>query len=943
MDRNLFLETVAGFLQANNFLAAEQACQNLLEVDRNRAEAYLVLGLIRKQQGQLEPAKIFFEIVQALQPGDAVSKKNLARIYDLLGDRTEQIGLLKQLLGQNPFDDEVIESLTNLYANAQDIEATLSRIRHDVDHLVSERQIRPGQKVLFGLSFSIYEPSRVHDFLLSQALRLRGASIIPLTLASEQHGRVEIVQEGENNIFGGVWGGYTGNLDHDARLSAQHNRHILETEQLLWQKWAGLTPIPLTRYLTETDRQRIRRLTHEYPLADYENWRYGSMPVGQWAIDVLVNNELVGEVKVIPNYQEKLYHYLYNILLLIEACSRALDDLKPDVIVSNDTFYYQWAILEALARARSIPCYNQWSGSRRFGWCYALDEPAMKLNMDKAWQSWQHCPLSAQENKLVDTYLSDLRPAGKGMILNTAQPAANGHLGATEATTFDFSKPTALLASNVIWDLAALNKDYLFDDLVAWVRGVLDFFKQNQQYQLILKTHPGEKNKSIPLTRQRIADEVRRYMPELPPNIILLEPDTSVSIYDLIPHVKVGLVYTTTVGIEMSVSGKPVVTCAQALYRGKGFTYDPETTAAYFETIQTLLQTDEPLQLVTDRITQAKRFFHLYYFRYFTSLNLFDHVFEKCSTLYLSAGHDLLPGQNPVLDYVTSSILTGQPIFSETHIPPAGGYRRNQYDFKPEEVITGGKIVLGGYPTQAQVRLLETNGGPLARMAIGTFEFYVIKDMFKRGELEWIYDEVFLPAEINPHAYETAHVTIAPGDVVLDLGACEGFFVNYALQKQAQKVYAIEPHPQLMMGLKRTYSQQVALGQVNTVQLAISNYNGYGTLNNGHDFICEAKLDQHGDNGLPVMTLDNFVSEFDLPPVNFIKADVEGEELKVIEGAAHLLRRFKPKLAIAVYHDYDNARRLQALIQSIRSDYVVKFGGCYMFETPFRPYMLYAY
>ena len=35
--------------------------------------------------------------------------------------------------------------------------------------------------------------------------------------------------------------------------------------------------------------------------------------------------------------------------------------------------------------------------------------------------------------------------------------------------------------------------------------------------------------------------------------------------------------------------------------------------------------------------------------------------------------------------------------------------------------------------------------------------------------------------------------------------------------------------------------------------------------------------------------------------------------------------------------------QIKELILDVRSDYKVEFGGCYMFEAPSRPYMVYAY
>jgi hypothetical protein len=50
----------------------------------------------------------------------------------------------------------------------------------------------------------------------------------------------------------------------------------------------------------------------------------------------------------------------------------------------------------------------------------------------------------------------------------------------------------------------------------------------------------------------------------------------------LIEIADLGIVYTTTVGLEMAMSGVPVVVAGQTHYRNKGFTLDPDSWDSYF-------------------------------------------------------------------------------------------------------------------------------------------------------------------------------------------------------------------------------------------------------------------------------------------------------------------------------------------------------------------------
>jgi len=939
LKEDKLLQTSINFLKGHDIVNAEKACLSVLEKNEKCAIVYFLLAKIRVGQGQFEQARVMLEMAYALDPYYIPYGMSLADVYLQVGNSDQATALLKMLLGLYPNNEEIADKLRGYYKN-NDINEIVVKIRNQVNELVGKNGISTTEKILFGISFTIYEPCRVHDLLFSQALKLRGAKVIPLVLGEEKHGEIIAVQEGENNFYGGVWGGYKGDLSYDFEVNQKNYRSIFSSDKLLWEKWAGIFPISLTRYLDQEDRLKIRGLLQTFPVEDYKNWTYESMPVGQWAIDVLVNNEMVGDEQLVKNYHGKLIHYLHNILLLVHSYSKALDDIRPDIIITNDTFYYAWAILESLAKERSIPCYNHWSGSRKMGWCYAKDEPAMNINLTEAWTSYIDKPLTPHESELIEDYLSKRR-SGYGMVLNTAHPRENVSI-LKEPPQINYSKPTALLTANVSWDLAALNKELLFESMIDWVRKVMDFFAANPQYQLIIKTHPAEKNEKIPTTVQMIGFEVRKHMPVLPQNIILLEPDSDISVYELIPNVEVGLVYTSTVGLEMSCFGKPVITCAKALYRDKGFTHDPTAIGEYFEALRSMLESNEPPKIIEQRKGLAQKFFYLYYFRYYTSLNLFDYGYGKRSTVFVEDARELLPGRNPVLDYVCDSILNHLPIVSESRIPPPGGFKRNQYEFTTEEIVRDGRIMLNGYSNDYQEATIGQID-ELAHMCIDGFEFYVPTDSFKPGELTWLYNEIFLPYEANPHAYETDFLTIHDGDIVIDAGCCEGFFVPYALNRNARKIYAFEPHPKFVRGLSKTFTKEIEDDCVEIIPAGLSDKIADAFLDDSNDFICEARINDRYGHRIQVVTLDSFVLERNLDAVDFVKMDIEGEEINAVRGMFEVLKRFKPKLAIAVYHEYENAQQIKDLILTARPDYKIVFGGCYMFEIPSRPYMVYAY
>ncbi|MBQ9301572.1 FkbM family methyltransferase [Butyrivibrio sp.] len=87
-----------------------------------------------------------------------------------------------------------------------------------------------------------------------------------------------------------------------------------------------------------------------------------------------------------------------------------------------------------------------------------------------------------------------------------------------------------------------------------------------------------------------------------------------------------------------------------------------------------------------------------------------------------------------------------------------------------------------------------------------------------------------------------------------------------------------------------------------------------GFSNNG----TESKISNDGSNQILVTTLDEYMDE--IQPT-FIKMDIEGAEYEALIGARKTIRKYKPKLAISIYHKPEDIVEIPELILSMNSDY----------------------
>jgi hypothetical protein len=74
-------------------------------------------------------------------------------------------------------------------------------------------------------------------------------------------------------------------------------------------------------------------------------------------------------------------------------------------------------------------------------------------------------------------------------------------------------------------------------------------------------------------------------------------------------------------------------------------------------------------------------------------------------------------------------------------------------------------------------------------------------------------------------------------------------------------------------------------------------------------------------NGPLTLTIDDLAEQRNLQKVDFIKMDIEGTELQALRGAVQTVQRYKPKLAISVYHRLADFYEIPEYLDSLSLGY----------------------
>jgi len=171
-----------------------------------------------------------------------------------------------------------------------------------------------------------------------------------------------------------------------------------------------------------------------------------------------------------------------------------------------------------------------------------------------------------------------------------------------------------------------------------------------------------------------------------------------------------------------------------------------------------------------------------------------------------------------------------------------------------------------------------------------------------------------------------------PGDVCVDFGAFWGetsiLLANAVGEKG--KVFAVEFGGEQIQKMRGNFGANETLAS--RMQIipqpfwSESNKPVYAAGSGGCMKVAFQPLHVSDEKRHLTLTLDDAVAQGLIPRVDFIKMDIEGAEFPVLQGAVGVLKKFKPKLAVSIYHSDEDFDRIPRFLDSLGCGYEFGMG-----------------
>lgn len=426
-------------------------------------------------------------------------------------------------------------------------------------------------------------------------------------------------------------------------------------------------------FIDDNKKKELENLSMTIELKEIYSYNYLGVDVGMlaWSSVIRYMKGFIIERKDMKKEDEILLRkYFYAGLVNTYVAEEVINKFKPVSLFGSHGVYVDYSPAILLAYLKGIKTLIWSSGFKDFLHYFTIPKKPNKLEFrgitEPEWKKRKEKPLSEEENRTLDDYIHHrFNKGNKRDFLNVTLPedpeALRKKLG------FDNGRKVVCLFCHVSWDLSFDLSKMIFDNANQWLSESMKAIFDIKNVNWIIRVHPGEKVSGSLYTND---DFIKENFSEIPDHVKILWSDSEINSLGLYKLLDVGITLFGTMGAELPILGKPVISGGEAHFSNKGFTIDAKTREEYFNLLKNISGID---LLKKDQIDIARRYAYSYFIERQIPINIVNKSEGHFGNIDLKKLDHLLPGKDLIMDAICDSILKGKDvILNEKMIREAG-------------------------------------------------------------------------------------------------------------------------------------------------------------------------------------------------------------------------------------------------------------------------------
>lgn len=421
-------------------------------------------------------------------------------------------------------------------------------------------------------------------------------------------------------------------------------------------------------YISENKKSEFKTLSETISIEDLLNYEFLGIQAGALSWSSLVRY-MKGHVIELSDLKKEdeiiLRKYFYGGLVNIFAAEEVINKFAPAAIYGSHGVYIDYSPMILKAFIKGIPALVWSSGFKDFLHYFTIPKKPHKLEFrgitPSAWKKRVEKQLNEKEIKILDEYIYNrFNKGNKRDFLNVTFPESIEVL--KKKLGIENNKKTVCLFCHVNWDSSFDVSEMLFDNATQWLRESLNIIFEVKDVNWIIRVHPGEKATGSLYT---IDNFLKDNYPSIPDNVKILWSDSEINSLGLYKLTDAGITLFGTMGAELPLLGKPVITAGKAHFSNKGFTYDAKSKAEYFQMLRDIADI-KPLS--NEQIKIAQQYAYSFFIQRQIPIPVLNEEEGHWGNIDLRKLDKLLPGKDPIMDKICCSVINGEDVILDEKI-----------------------------------------------------------------------------------------------------------------------------------------------------------------------------------------------------------------------------------------------------------------------------------
>ena len=421
----------------------------------------------------------------------------------------------------------------------------------------------------------------------------------------------------DKKVYGLICGGYLkqceGFIDTLNFKSARCAYCFAQQEDLV--RDMGMIPCTYSSELDNLNRVAVQEYCDTYFSQVNAQHFFMDVDVDELLYTALQRYYLIADPEIVDTGVVRgfLNSIISTLIVMDKLCKR----IKPKYVLSSHGTYSTWGAVVEYCKKHGIYVITWGRNYNANGIEFSYDDSYLRRDMADTSNLWLTEPwdMTKQERatRFLDQRLGRISTGTVAYDYNKGNKQRYTKNEIQELLGIPEDNKVICMLPNIPWDGQVTGQSGVFPRFRDWLKATVDFFASRSGATLVIRSHPAEVLTGDAAGRETTATMLSELYPKgLPKNVMVLPPKHKINSYTLGENSIFGITYSSTITLELTHLGIPVILCGCPPFKGKDIGYDITSVERYYSLLEQGLAGN--LSVDDARRERLYRFIHYFFF-----------------------------------------------------------------------------------------------------------------------------------------------------------------------------------------------------------------------------------------------------------------------------------------------------------------------------------------